>query len=177
MTAATTPNRDDSTNFTRFAASPYDDLTESQSDNLLRLGLHGPLHAADHLIERLESPTADRWVASIIRRPPFDQLADPVASLTQPGAPLADIIILKSRGKEIVKSSPGVLETYEAGLAAYYFGLAAALAHYRTLLTRTPVPEIHALMIELAAVSPKPWSELFTDAAIALQSTSLTIRG
>ncbi|MBX3409411.1 MAG: hypothetical protein KF859_05945 [Phycisphaeraceae bacterium] len=177
MTAAATPHKEDPTNFTRFSASPYDDLTASQTGDLLRLGLHGPLHAADHLIERLDSPAADRWIAGIIRRPPFDQLADPVASLTQHDAPLADIIILKTRGKEIVKGSPGVLETYEAGLAAYYFGLAAALAHHHTLLTRTPVPEIHALMIELAAVSPKPWSDLFTEAAIALQSSLLSIRG
>jgi hypothetical protein len=47
----------------------------------------------------------------------------------------------------------------------YFFSIAAALAHYGEVITSRSGEELLPVLRDLAAITPPPWSGLFTRAA------------
>lgn len=147
----------------------YDDITQARASTLLRLGLPGPRRAADDLVDQLELPDSSRWLESVLRRPPFDDLPDAGTALLRGPTPQPALIAIKDRAKDIVKKPP-TRELYLSALAAYYASIAAALVQHRTFITRQSREELESVLQELASVAPKPWNELFTNAASLVRS-------
>ncbi|MBS0195891.1 MAG: hypothetical protein JSR77_03955 [Planctomycetes bacterium] len=146
---------------------PYEDITEVQATSLLRMGLPGPRKAADDLVDQLEATDSGRWLDSLLRRSPFDELSNAHIALLAGPADVSALNALKDRGKDIVKNPP-TREAYLAGLAAYYAAIAAALVQHNQFITRQPRAELESVLQELASVAPGAWAELFTKAAMKL---------
>jgi|JI6StandDraft_1071083.scaffolds.fasta_scaffold244463_2 hypothetical protein len=142
----------------------YDDISQDQASAMLRLGLPGPRNAADDLVNHLESADGAAWMRGLFESEPFSLLKVTSAQILGARMTLESISMLKDRGKEMVKR-PQTRSAYLAGLAAYYLAIAAALRDHKTVITRTPRPELNQILIELASVTQEQWKELFMQAA------------
>lgn len=141
----------------------YDDISANRASVLLRLGLPSPRNAADDLVDRLEAHGGAEWARAVMAREPFTGAGLDIASIVG-GIPLTTLVLLKDRGKDMVKS-PIDRDGYLAGLAGYYLAIAAAICHHHSIITRTPKADLSQILIEIASVAPPDWSRLFVTAA------------
>jgi hypothetical protein len=144
--------------------NPYDDITPNRASALLRLGLPNARNAADDLVDQLESSSGHLWAAEVTSDTPFRSVSMNITQLLDGTASLATITTLKDAGKDLVKTS-ATRDVYLRGLAAYYLGIASALAGHKSAITRTPIAELSQILIELASASPPAWRALFLQAA------------
>jgi hypothetical protein len=138
---------------------------------LLQLGIRGPVRPVDRLIERLSHADKNAWVEDSlddltrsIQQPVRDLLLGPGGSGGGPAA-LDALKSMKDRCKRLAaKGKPG--EEPLAPMLGYFFALASALAHHRTLVSSVPRGEIDGVLLDLACVLPDPWADLLCRATL-----------
>ena len=75
--------------------------------------------------------------------------------------------VMKEQGKRSVKGNPPYDERL-AGIVRYFVAVAAALVQHETLISTHDREEIAEILGDLAAVVPRPWIGLMTEAVAAL---------
>jgi hypothetical protein len=119
---------------------------------------------ASELQRRLTQPDGSPWLAATLRKPPFSLLDDARAALVDGRASLAEITQWRLQCKQIVGQA-AAREVFLAGVAGYFFALAAALLHHRRYLSSQPLAELREILIDLATVVDEPWSSFLSRAA------------
>lgn len=130
--------------------------------------------AVVHLQQRLEQEDGAAWLAGCFAQPPFAaSVSAPSAASVDWGvalvdgtAPLTALEALKERAKSgFADARPR--EERLAAAAAYFLAIAAARRHHGRAISSLPDAALRALLIDLAAAAPEPWSSLFSAAAFA----------
>jgi hypothetical protein len=138
------------------------------ASTLLRLGLD-QRRPVDRLIRRLSATDGAAWLDSALGWGPMQGMASPRDVLLGGGADLDLLKRIKERGKAIVKSAVSNDEQV-AGLAGYFFAVAAALRWHGTLIANRAPGEVAEILLDVAAVAPQPYQDLLSQAAMALRS-------
>jgi hypothetical protein len=151
--------------------------SEQTASTLLRIGVAGPARPVDDLIARIEADDGHAWLlAALADAARLDGLTPATGDIEHllclGHAGVAQLEQLKDRGKRLLKSA-STGDQRLGGLAMYFFSIAAALAHHHALIgarqtsgERRPREELHDALLDLASVTPEPWSTLLADAAM-----------
>lgn len=138
---------------------------------LLALGLRGPRRPVDSLLDRLAESDGPAWIEHAIRGLDTpDAAGGSVRTLLLDGnhisGSLLQLITLKDRCKKAASGSRGGLPPAEP-LLGYFFAIAAALAHHATPISSMPRADIDGVLLDLASVTPEPWTELLCRATLS----------
>ena len=144
------------------------EVDPATASTLLRLGLdqHRPV---DRLIDRLSEADGGSWLESALSWGPMQGHCSPRDLLLAGGADLELLKRIKERGKAMVKSAVSNDEQL-AGLAGYFFAVAAALRWHGRLIANRARGEVAEILLDLAAVAPQPYQDLLGRAMSALQA-------
>lgn len=140
-----------------------DRLGEGTITRLFQLGLSGPRRPVDALIDRLGAPDAAAWLERTMDRAPRVGELEPAGAVLG-GADADTLSRVKNTGKKLLADA-GSEDQRLTGLALYFFAVASALAHHDTVICSRTRDELHAVLLDLAAACPEPWSDLCTKAA------------
>ncbi len=144
--------------------SGFSNLGASDASRLLELGLSGPKRPIDGLIDRLCQPDAPLWLEKNLTSGPAGAFGDPVVYLVEGKATLDQLVAVKQTSKSLLGAGRED-EPRLTALTSYFFAIAAALVHYRTIICSRSRNEVDAILLDLAAVAAEPWATLLSDAA------------
>jgi hypothetical protein len=139
-------------------ASSVPSAEERRAARLLELGRTPPRRAVDLLLEDLAAHGAGR-LEELLRAGPAG--AFPPRDLALSGASLAALVGIKERCKSMPERD---LRGRLQSMAGYFTSIAAALVQHRTRITRRSLEKLEPILLDLAAATQSPWSELFTAA-------------
>ncbi len=129
---------------------------------MFRLDTLGQRRGVDDVIDRLRQPDGWQWWGTLMADFPPAEGADPTR------AALPHLTRAKEAHKAaMAKLSPGPERTSETGL--YYACIAGALAHHNKRITNQKPEALREALLDLAASTPAPWSELMKTAAAKSQ--------
>ncbi len=146
--------------------SEFSELGAGDASRLLALGLSGPKRPVDGLIDRLCRPDAPQWLDEKLTSGPAGAFGDPVVYMVEGEATLDQLIAVKQTSKSLLGAGKEE-EPKLTALASYFFAIAAALVHHRTVICSRSRHEVDAALLDLAAVAAEPWATLLSDAAHA----------
>lgn len=147
-------------------SAPEREISTEQASRLLRIGLTNPARPVDALLERLAQPDGATWLTATLVSGPAAAFGSPEELLAGGKATLDQLRAIKQAG---TKQALG--EAYGAhwpAMICYFFAVGAGLAHFGVNLSSRPPEDLEAVFLDLAAVTPPAWSELFVRAATAL---------
>jgi len=144
-------------------------LSADQASRLLRIGLIGPIRPSDPLLERLSESDGTEWLVDAVSSGPIATSAGLETILSADKCDLDQLRIIKQRCTESALHDPPAARL--VCMASYFLVVAAALAHFRTNLSSRTPDELKTVFVELAAVTPAQWADIFTK-AIAVLSES-----
>ncbi len=153
----------------RESGERYGGLDLEKSTRLLRLGLGGSGRPVDELALRLEAADGHRWFGELLERDAV--LRQLSAQIVSGNVDLGELNSLKEAAKTKLAAANDQDARLE-GVAAYFLSLAAALVHCGTLISSHSAPDLAAVFVDLAAVTPSPWDEQLTRAASACRDRS-----
>ncbi len=140
-------------------------LQGSTVTKLLQLGLAGPRRPVDALIDRLNASDGATWFSVALGRHPIKQIGDPVLTLVHGRADMTALERLKDASKRLLQDAISENDRL-TGLAGYFLAVAAGVEHHARNISSRPPTELHGVLLDLAAVSPAPWSDLLAGAAM-----------
>ncbi|MCW5764814.1 MAG: hypothetical protein KIT68_02420 [Phycisphaeraceae bacterium] len=134
-------------------------LPDAAAQRLLGLAADGvapeaPLIA---LIERLERPDAQAWLADCLALEPLSIIAGPVRGQLADLTPLEDLQRLKRRSKRLLAASAAQPDRLRAALG-YFLAVGLALARHGQLISSRPRPIVNASIVDLASALPPAWA-------------------
>ena len=139
---------------------PLDTATE-----LLRLGLSGPRRPVDDLVDRLSEPDGAEWLIRALEDKALGGRGSAVEQLAEGRATIDQLAEVKDRSQRLLRTGPDQ-DTLLAGIAGYFFALAAALLHHGRALSSRSRDELDPVLLDLATVAPSPFSEMLSDATL-----------
>lgn len=145
------------------------ELADATVTQLLALGVSRQQRPVDRLIERLAAPDGPGWFDLQTRTPTMSAGGDPAAGLARGAWGLVQVDRFKDTCKLKALTDPDTSARLTA-LAAYFIAIASAIVHHRRLITSQPPKELEEVLAELAGVTPEPWSGLFAQAVVELNS-------
>lgn len=132
---------------------------------LLQLGISGPRRPVDALVERLSAADGVAYFRQMIGRAPIKNLGDPEVALVHGRCDEVAVDRLKEASKRLLQDAINDTDRL-AGLAGYFFAVAAALLHQDRNITSRSTQELHEVLLELASVSPPVWARFLGAAAV-----------
>lgn len=132
---------------------------------LLQLGITGPRRPVDALVERLSAADGAAYFKQMLARAPIKNLGDPEVALVHGRCDEVALDRLKEASKRLLQDAINDTDRL-AGLAGYFFSVAAALVHQDRNITSRSTQELHEVLLELASVSPGTWARFLGAAAI-----------
>jgi hypothetical protein len=132
---------------------------------LLQLGITGPRRPVDALVERLSAADGAAYFKQMLARAPIKNLGDPEVALVHGRCDEVALDRLKEASKRLLQDAINDTDRL-AGLAGYFFSVAAALVHQDRNITSRSTQELHEVLLELASVSPGAWARFLGAAAI-----------
>lgn len=148
------------------SSSPSPSREERRAARLLKLGRDEQRRAVDALLDDLAAHAPAR-LEELLASGPAGTLGPPLETFVAGGAGLAALADAKDRCK--VAPERDLRERLER-LAGYFTAIAAALAHHRTRICSRSSEELEPILLDLAAATPSPWSELFSRATLEQSS-------
>lgn len=141
--------------------SPSPSPDERRAARLLELGRTTPRRPVDLLLEDLAAHGPGR-LGELLASGPAAVLGPPLEALAGGRATLAQLAELKERCKAAPERD---LRKRLERLAGYFTAIAAAMAHHRKRITNRPGEDLEPVLLDLAATTESPWSELFARAS------------
>lgn len=151
---------------TNYGIPDHQGLAMDTATRLLRLGLTTRERPVDVLIHRLERPDGPAWLAAALEGGPLRGLGSPEELLAAGAAGVEQLTAIKERSKSILERAAGADDRL-AGLAGYFFSIAAALGHHHTVIGGRRGAERDEVFIDLAACAPGPYRAMFNAAVMA----------
>ena len=113
---------------------------------------------------RLCQPDASQWLERNLSTGPAGAFGDPILYLVEGKATLDQLIAIKQTSKSLLGAGPED-EASLAALTSYFFAVAAALLHHRTVICSRSRSTVKPVLLDLAAVSGEPWATFLSDAS------------
>lgn len=142
-----------------------DPMAANVAARLLSMSIGGPARPVEGLILRLQRPDGLTWFRHAVAKGTglTEHDIEPI---------LAGTIELQKlkQAKSFAKKGMGSATTADSGLTStvgYLVAVAAALRNHHTFISGRPREEVDRVLIDLAELLPKPWSDLFLEAAAA----------
>ena len=138
-------------------------VDEAEAARLLEVCRARKRRAVDLLIEHLEDRRSG-GLEDLLASGPAGSLGSWREGLLSGGASVEEL----TKVKELCKHDPGggVRGQLER-LAGYFTAVAAGLCHHGQRICSRPMSDLNPILIDLAAVTSGPWSELFLRASRA----------
>lgn len=155
---------------TRPQPGPQREISIEQASRMLRMGLAEPVRPVDALLERLGRPDGSAWLSAALVAGPAAAFGHPEELMAGGKATLEQLRAIKQAGTR--QASDESYGAHWPAMICYFFAIAAGLAHFGVNLSSRPPAELEAVLLDLAAVTPPVWSELFVRAANALPTLS-----
>lgn len=143
--------------------TPPTDLEEHAVSRLFELGLAEPRRPVDALIDRLGASDGMAWFTRFLASGPLGETGDADAAILHGAANLDQLGAIKERSKELLADAIAEDDRL-AGLAGYFFTIAAGLVHHGSNLSSRSLADLRPVLLDLASACPEPWSGLLTRA-------------
>jgi hypothetical protein len=121
-------------------------------------------HAQD-LVSRLCRSDGHQWFETTLRHGPVGRLGNPREQLCDGVASLEQVREAKEQYKTLLQQAPD-RESRLAALAGYFATIAAALAHYQTVICGRSREDLDPVLLDLAEVTPQDWASLLSRATL-----------
>ncbi len=149
---------------------PQREISFEQASRMLRMGLAEPVRPVDALLERLAQPDGSAWLGAALISGPAADFGHPEELLANGKATLEQLRAIKQAGTR--QASDESYGAHWPAMICYFFAIAAGLAHFGVNLSSRSPADLEAVFLDLAAVTPPIWSDLFVRAAAALPTLS-----
>jgi hypothetical protein len=119
--------------------------------------------SVERLIQRLELDDGPTWLRDALKHGRWGESTDVHERLSSGTASLDELRAVKDASKALYERVEA--DAHLAGVAGYFFSLAAAIVQYGTCIGSYDRAELRETFLDLASVSPPPWSDLCERAA------------
>ena len=144
---------------------PFSNLGRAELSRFMQMGLIGPRRSVDELVDHLARDNAHTWLARMLKVRPIAAFGSPRQQLYKGCATLEQLTTIKQESKELRKRARDQ-DTRLCAILAYFLSIAAALVHHGALISSRTRGEIDPILLDLAEVMPRPWSNLLGRAAL-----------
>jgi len=122
------------------------ELSDDDATRYLHVALDRPHRPIDDLIERLNRPDGESWMAEVV-------------GTVEPSArTLDELTATKNEAKRALASAAGELRL--AAILRYFIAVGTALADHDALITGRTRQEVDDALSDLASATPRGWTEL-----------------
>lgn len=147
----------------------HERLSASHASVFLKLGITSShKRPADELAERLACKDGTSWLSTALDKGALRGVGSAKAMLLEGHAALDQLDIVKRQSKVMVNEGAHH-DRWLAGIAGYFFAIAAGLVHYNRHIGSRSLQEVSDALLELASVAPEPWADFLTRAAAKAQ--------
>lgn len=146
-------------------------LGAPETARLLRLGMTEPTRPVDELIQRLRRPDGAAWLERSLAASPAARLGPARDVLIGSGLTLQQFIGIKEDSKRLLSEARDADSRLRAMLG-YFFAVAAALVHTRQRICSKGRDELDPILLDLAEVSPEPWSQWLGTASLVREAAT-----